>query len=57
MASLLLLLELLAECVVLVRRDDHVNGREEHRVFARLVRSVHAAERDQAGGFGGWRLA
>src|SRR5581483_6145598 len=39
------LLEPLAEVLDLLGRHDLVQGREQHRVLARLVRAVHADER------------
>src|SRR5262245_24257922 len=41
----LLLLELLAEFLEPLRRDDLVQGRKQHGVLAGLVRAVHANER------------
>src|SRR5262249_53225751 len=41
----LLLLELLAEFLEALRRDDLVQGRKQHGVLAGLVRAVHANER------------
>src|SRR5262249_40878980 len=43
-----LLLELLAEFAEPLRRDDLVQGREQHGILASFVRAVHANERRAA---------
>ena len=47
---MLLSLEVLAQGAVFMRRDDLVQGREEHGILARFVGSVHAHETAQSGG-------